>query len=116
MTTPQTNQGTAPQVGGGFTPGPWAAFMGTGNARAAVRSDAGHVAFCTMRGLGPVPPLLRPEMEANARLIAAAPELLEAAIWIVKYADSEPDGGDRVEMHRANVERARAAIAKAVQP
>lgn len=51
--------------------------------------------------------------EADARLIAAAPELLEAARFVVKYADSEPDGGQRVEMHRANVERCRAAIAKA---
>lgn len=53
------------------------------------------------------------ECLANGRLIAAAPELLEALRWIVKYADSEPDGGEKVEMHRANVERARAAIAKA---
>jgi hypothetical protein len=32
---------------------------------------------------------------------------------VVKYADSEPDGGDTVEIHRANIERARTARAKA---
>lgn len=53
------------------------------------------------------------EALANATLFAAAPDLLIALAKIVKYADSEPDGGTTVEMHRANVERARAAIAKA---
>jgi hypothetical protein len=107
MTTPQTNQGTAPQVGGGFTPGPWCVVIGKRISVAPVRGGQ-VVAVCNYDN-GPIE-------KANARLIAAAPELLEAAIWIVKYADSEPDGGDRVEMHRANVERARAAIAKAEQP
>lgn len=51
--------------------------------------------------------------DADARLIAAAPDLLEAARKIVAYADSEPDGGDTVEIHRANIERARTAIKKA---
>jgi hypothetical protein len=53
------------------------------------------------------------EAEANARLIAAAPELLAALVRVVRYAESEPDGGATVEVHRANIEQARAAIAKA---
>lgn len=50
-----------------------------------------------------------------AHLIAAAPELFEALTKIVKYANSEPDGGTYVQMHRANIERARAAIDKATK-
>lgn len=53
------------------------------------------------------------EAKANAKLWAAAADLAEALTKIIKYADSEPDGGVTVEMHRANIERARAALAKA---
>lgn len=50
------------------------------------------------------------EAEANARLIAAAPELLEALEWIVN-----PDYaiGSNAEYKHAAVEVAKAAIAKA---
>lgn len=41
---------------------------------------------------------------------AAVAELVLAAAKVVRYADSEPDGGTMVEMHRANVERCRAAL------
>ena len=49
-----------------------------------------------------------PEGEANARLISAAPELLEALQAFVKYADDVND--DSPEFDRAS-----AAIAKAVR-
>lgn len=49
----------------------------------------------------------------TAREAAVASEMLEALIKIVKYADSEPESETFVEMHRANIERARAVIAKA---
>jgi len=52
----------------------------------------------------------------NAAYIAHAANaytaLVEALVKIVKYADSEPDGGDFVEMHRANIERARDVLQK----
>ena len=47
-----------------------------------------------------------PEGEANARLISAAPELLEALQAFVKYADDVNDDSPEFD-------RARAAIAKA---
>lgn len=43
----------------------------------------------------------------------AVAELIEAASRTVRYADSEPDGGEQVEVHRANIERMRAALARA---
>jgi hypothetical protein len=60
----------------------------------------------------------RDQVEANARLIAAAPELLEAIKELLEVAD--PDSSDGYEMEwqwRETLERAqdraRAAIAKA---
>jgi hypothetical protein len=60
------------------------------------------------------------QAEADARLIAAAPELLEALIRLVRDADFEPDNDylqnankGCVAVHRSGIERARAAIAKA---
>lgn len=52
--------------------------------------------------------------EANARLIAAAPELLEALAWTVNFIDvyaAKQAGPATPELNKA-----RAAIAKAVQP
>jgi hypothetical protein len=49
----------------------------------------------------------RAERDARGNAIAALPDLVAALEKIVKYADSEPDGGDTVEMHRANIEHAR---------
>lgn len=52
----------------------------------------------------------KPEGTANAHLIAAAPELLEALAWFIDDID-----GTRTDMGEFdfNVERSRAAIAKA---
>ncbi|MDR2241831.1 MAG: hypothetical protein LBE28_03590 [Providencia alcalifaciens] len=49
------------------------------------------------------------EMRANAHLIAAAPELLEALQLIVSYHDDGNEG-----LHREDLEMARKAIAKAL--
>ena len=56
--------------------------------------------------------------EANARLIAAAPDLLEALEAIVADADgweaeAEEEGWPSVEVQRRKVDRARRAIARA---
>lgn len=53
------------------------------------------------------------QQEANARLIAAAPDLLEALEWIVQ--PDIPIGSNAEFQHRA-IEVARAAIAKAKGP
>jgi hypothetical protein len=50
--------------------------------------------------------------EANAKLIAAAPDLLEALIEIIARYDRY---GNHVPMPSADIEKSRAAIAKATQ-
>ena len=85
------------------TPGPW---------RAIIRKNGGGItnAFVDMQSGGHIAiPLNNPETaEANARLIAAAPELLEALqTWIAAC-----DTGTHTDINQAR-EQARAAIAKA---
>lgn len=58
------------------------------------------------------------ENEADARLIAAAPELLEAAKLVIAWYEAEDDHSgtdfyERVEMCRESETALRAAIAKA---
>jgi len=62
------------------------------------------------RALARVP--LRRDDLSIARAIVVLPELVAALQKIVKFADSEPDDGDTVAVHGANIERARAALAK----
>ncbi|MFA7290912.1 MAG: hypothetical protein WC023_01565 [Rhodocyclaceae bacterium] len=50
-----------------------------------------------------------PQKEANARLICAAPELLEACAALVEWCDKNPPAGEALYF----VQMARAAIAKA---
>jgi hypothetical protein len=52
------------------------------------------------------------EQEANARLIAAAPDLLAALEAIVNQREATPNP-DVVEVGEASIQRARAAIRKA---
>lgn len=93
------------------TPGPWRVFNGTDvfpddGDREATR----HIADCDMPGnIG------GDEQRANARLISAAPDLLEALTALVDIDENGgPFGG---ELYRDRVERAfdaaRAGIAKA---
>ena len=94
-----------------FTPGPW--WVGRSGA-SPLNDDiyfaegSGHnqrIATCTYNYLSDV------EIEANARLIAAAPEMLEALKAMV---DAEYDGPDLdVGAFRLRLRAARAAIAKA---
>lgn len=57
------------------------------------------------------------ELDANAahivRCVNNFDALAEALEKVVRFADSEPDGGDTVAIHRANIERARAALSAA---
>ena len=86
------------------TPGPWT--QGTSNAgRSCVWLD-GHVE--PEETMGPDNTWIDCCTEANASLVAAAPDLLEALKEIVSAADG--DGWNQLD---ANLGKARAALAKA---
>jgi hypothetical protein len=96
-----------------YTPGPWEID----------RDRAGSLLGVTPRlrrpGDAPVcftPPIVA-NAEADARLIAASPDLLEALDWLLASIEADPkgerypgDGEERLLLARAS---ARAAIAKA---
>lgn len=67
---------TRPFAGGptGHTPGPWEVSEDDQNGQAVVSSPETEIATCWHHCVGS----LEKEMRANARLIAAAPELLDA--------------------------------------
>ncbi len=56
-----------------------------------------------------------PQQQANAKLIAAAPDLLDALIKLHESLESLNNSGDAGQMVADDVETARAAIAKATQ-
>ena len=87
------------------TPGPWAYIVPDGHVvrHPQIYSDFGPVANATWLGENKLD-----QLKANARLIAAAPDLLEALGEIVSAAD-----GDRWSQLDADLRKARAAIAKA---
>ena len=87
------------------TPGPWAHINPDGYTvrHPQVYSDTGPVCNATWLGDGRIN-----ELRANARLIAAAPEMLVALQEIVAAADG--DGWSQLD---ATLAKARAAIAKA---
>jgi hypothetical protein len=81
------------------TPGPWEATEGSYGNYVAVR--AGKKTVCRIPwgdGDG-----------ANARLIASAPDLLDALSFLVQAAETEPG----MAIYRAHIEKGKAAIAKA---
>lgn len=94
------------------TPGPWAITntadiftpLGATNAEgiAAVSNDGWHIADCDMGAL------CLDEVSANARLISAAPDLLEALEGLVACIDETRGANATDALHKA-----RAAIAKA---
>ena len=89
-----------------YTPGPWRWWVTVGGARIAGRPADGSKNFvCDV-----MPPERAVSYEANARLIAAAPELLEALQAILPDAVANHIGGPDTQ---ARIDAARAAIAKA---
>jgi len=80
------------------TPGPWITECNC------IRSERGNQRF----DLVAIVPLNHDEWGANARLISAAPELLEALQMLMPQEPQEADSYDR-----AMWEAARAAVAKA---
>lgn len=93
-----------------FTPGPWAVFYDHPDIPeniAYIRPASGadydaHEEIAMVFCCGPETPG-SDTARANARLLAAAPDLLEALIWVVRISDRKHDAWDA----------ARAAIAKA---
>ena len=86
------------------TPGPWVQPMQANGANVRhphIISDGGEIAITTWQGS-------EQKTNANARLIASAPDLLEALEEIVSAADG--DGWSQID---ADLRKARAAIAKA---
>lgn len=100
------------------TPGPWYSdrfFDG----RTYV-TDALYNESKLFKGQVIASPTTCPEWEANARLIAAAPELLAALQAISRLRpygdgmeDAKPDGEDAMRVLNFHIAAARAAIAKA---
>lgn len=89
----------------GHTPGPW--FI-TGNMTRYIEASIGGGLIQEVASCGPTEADngYGEQQMANARLIAAAPELLEALEHAVKTAEWDTYG-------RASLNKARAAIAKA---
>ncbi len=87
------------------TPGPWHTVGLDKNAQRVVASQHIEIATCWHHCVGSI----EREMEANARLIAAAPEILEALTMIHRIMIQR----DMVEDEREVVDQAWAAINKA---
>ena len=95
------------EAAGEHTPGPWTAhlnFRGQNGSPDVWQIDDEHDAVCTTQFC------YAQNTEANARLIAAAPDLLEAAQKLVGWAVDDPEAPPEFV---ADVETARAAILKA---
>lgn len=86
-----------------FTPGPWVRDTRTDDVK---RADTFAVVAYTA-GIGVPVPI----KEANANLIAAAPDLFEHAVWVVRlFGTKDPQG---LEELAESVKGLRAAVAKA---
>ena len=87
-----------------FTPGPWRVELGSDKREwGYVRCDLGRNATCKGIAVARVTRICGAHSEANARLIAAAPDLYAALHALVNCVEPSP----------ARWELARAAIAKA---
>lgn len=90
------------------TPGPWAADFTS----SAVRVSAPEGSWiCKINWYSQLRKAMRDEAEANARLIAAAPDLL-AALEVAHHALSHPTDGWKDEVENKALPIVSAAIAK----
>ncbi len=97
------------------TPGPWQYLEGENDLpviRAQKSRDKGYGVTVASVAVSPFPAA---ERKANARLIAAAPELLEAAQSLIAYLDREAQGEQSAQdiARQSLADLLRAAIAKA---
>lgn len=95
-------------TGQGFTPGPWEAGEGATTGCAVFASQPRTKRHRNVAAVG------GPDREANARLIAAAPELYAALDRLLNGPCDLMLGGNPIVID-ATVAQARAALAKAVQ-
>ena len=90
------------------TPGPWEVEVGS-----AMLADNGVASLGRLRVVA-VTPVLYENAQADAHLIAAAPELLAACRAMVSWNDFAADEDSGLEsLYEEAIRRARAAIAKA---
>lgn len=97
------------------TPAPWivtATNAADGANIFAGKVRIGHTVYVPEKG-SMEPIISTDEAHANARLIAAAPELLQALIVMVEQAGCYMDDGEASEEEMRAMDAARAAIAKA---
>ena len=92
------------------TPGPWMPACTCNSAthrHPAILSDSGQVAIATFQGS-------EPATDANARLIAAAPDLLDALLSALPFVEDAADD-EIYKSHRVHkvLKEIRAAIEKA---
>ena len=101
----------------GHTPGPWEVVEHSGMICVAAAAEHPHKTLCSVgyderqNHAWRVEEGFYPDNPANARLIAAAPELLEALVSLYEIINTMPDLSDG-EKKRAT--QARAAIALAM--
>lgn len=104
------------------TPGPWVAELGSDGAFAIEADRQGITGGMLVLASRNTHPLMAEQMHANARLIAAAPTLLEALQTLMKVHD-EPAGfagkygrklDELVEAQRVKVEHATALARAAI--
>ena len=91
------------------TPGPWAIYVNAPSDVVIRKMSKGGYELCAIARVS--------SGYANARLIAAAPELLEACMAMIELDDRENDHAvdfhKRMELCELAFQKARAAIAKA---
>jgi hypothetical protein len=101
-----------------YTPGPWTAKQDQDSTGATtIRANGINICFLSYYNKG-VKTLDPYEVEANARLIAAAPELLEALQNLVQFVEWREDFivEDHKEGEDNQYSEALTAIQKATQP
>ncbi len=89
------------------TPGPWEIAEDDVHGQAVVRGEHTEIATCWHHCVGSI----EIEMRANARLIAAAPDLLAALQMLMDLI--ELSGPRRIAPHKSPIEAVRAPLGKA---
>ena len=84
------------------------------NAKATANSPRKHIAMVNI-AKNPEYEITKEEHEANAKLIAAAPEMLEALRWLDNEMDCRDDNFGGVIFSRGDFERVRRAIKLAMK-